>query len=344
MSNMSLTLLLETCRSSYTKTNYIKRLNHFKKFLGMELDDFVELDNKTIEKHVMMYIIELKKIVNPNTVPTYLTPVRSFLIMNDVLLNWKKIQKFFPNRVKLTGQSAYSTEDVQKMLNVTTKLYNKALIHVLASTGCRVGAIGQIKMKNIRDVEHGCKMIKIYAGDIEEYTTFLTPEASYAVDQLIKQRKSKGEDITDESFLFNKKRYKSLGRVSASMIIKRITVKANIRGEKHDGRYNVQICHGFRKRFNTILKQNNEVNDNAIEKMMGHRNGLDGTYLQITDEELLEHFMKGVLDLTISNDQRLVIEKNQLEQEKIELEIKFEKRLARLEKLGTFKDDSTKTE
>ena len=61
MSDISLTLLLETCRSSYTKTNYIKRLNHFKKFLGTELDDFVLLDNKTIEKHVMMYIIELKK-------------------------------------------------------------------------------------------------------------------------------------------------------------------------------------------------------------------------------------------------------------------------------------------
>lgn len=335
MSSISLTLLLETCRSSYTKTNYIKRLNHFQKFLDMELDDFILLDDKTIEKHVMMYIIELKKIVSPNTIPSYLTPVRSFLVMNDILLNWKKIQKFYPSRVKLSGQSAYSTEDVQKMLSVTTKLYTKALIHVLASTGCRVGAVGQIKMKDVRDVDHGCKMIKIYAGDIEEYTTFLTPETSYAVDQLIKQRTDKGENITDESFLFNKKRYESLGRVSASMIIKRVAVKANIRGEKHDGRYNVQICHGFRKRFNTILKQNNNVNDNAIEKMMGHRNGLDGTYLQITDEELLGHFMKGVVDLTISDEHRLKLETIELQKEKVELENKYEMRLKRLERLQT---------
>ena len=221
------------------------------------------------------------------------------------------------------------------MLSVTTKLYTKALIHVLASTGCRVGAVGQIKMKDVRDVDHGCKMIKIYAGDIEEYTTFLTPETSYAVDQFIKQRTDKGENITDESFLFNKKRYESLGRVSASMIIKRVAVKANVRGEKHDGRYNIQICHGFRKRFNTILKQNNNVNDNAIEKMMGHRNGLDGTYLQITDEELLGHFMKGVVDLTISDEHRLKLETIELQKEKVELENKYEMRLKRLERLQT---------
>ena len=110
------------------------------------------------------------------------------------------------------------------------------------------------------------------------------------------------------------------------MIIKRIVVKANIRGEKHDGRYNVQICHGFRKRFNTILKQNNEVNDNAIEKMMGHRNGLDGTYLQITDEELLEHFMKGVLDLTISDEHRLKLETIELQKDKQKLKNQLEEK------------------
>ena len=301
----------------------------------MELDDFVLLDNKIIEKHVMMYIIELKKIVSPNTIPSYLTPVRSFLVMNDILLNWKKIQKFYPSRVKLSGQSAYSTEDVQKMLSVTTKLYTKALIHVLASTGCRVGAVGQIKMKDVRDVDHGCKMIKIYAGDIEEYTTFLTPETSYAVDQLIKQRTDKGENITDESFLFNKKRYESLGRVSASMIIKRVAVKANIRGEKHDGRYNVQICHGFRKRFNTILKQNNNVNDNAIEKMMGHSTSipLDTRYMTATDERLFEEFYKGVTGLTIDSEARDQIKIRELEKKAIPNEQKiFEKIMPQVRK------------
>ena len=38
--------------------------------------------------------------------------------------------------------------------------------------------------------------------------------------------------------------------------------------------------------------------------MLGHRNGLDGTYLQISDERLFEEFYKGIKDLTISDEFR----------------------------------------
>ncbi len=37
--------------------------------------------------------------------------------------------------VKRSGSSAYSTEDVKKMLDVTTKIRNKAIIHFMAFTG-----------------------------------------------------------------------------------------------------------------------------------------------------------------------------------------------------------------
>jgi len=62
---------------------------------------------------------------------------------------------------------------------------------------------------------------------------------------------------------------------------------------------------------------------------------LDGTYLQITDEELLGHFMKGVVDLTISDEHRLKLETIELQKEKVELENKYEMRLKRLERLQT---------
>jgi len=59
-----------------------------------------------------------------------------------------------------------------------------------------------------------------------------------------------------------------------------------------DGRYDVQADHGFRKRFNTILKMDNGVNYNMAEKLMGHRNGLDGVYFTPTLEELFTEFAK----------------------------------------------------
>ena len=113
---------------------------------------------------------------------------------------------------------------------------------------------------------------------------------------------------------------KQLSTFAITGVIARSANNSSIRGQKKNGRYSEQLVHGFRKRFNTILKLNNEVNDNAIEKMMGHANGLDGSYLQITDDKLFEEFKKGILDLTVSDDERDKAKITQLEVEKSEFE------------------------
>ncbi len=71
--------------------------------------------------------------------------------------------------------------------------------------------------------------------------------------------------------------------------------KRNIK--KCDGRYDVQIAHGFRKRFNAVLKMDNLVNYNIAEKMIGHKNGLDGVYFTPTLDELFAEFKKVIRKL-----------------------------------------------
>jgi len=70
----------------------------------------------------------------------------------------------------------------------------------------------------------------------------------------------------------------------------------------------------FRKRFNTILKLNNDVNSNIAEKLMAHKRELDGTYLQPTQEECYREFVKAIPELTVSSQER----------QKIEIEMKQE--------------------
>lgn len=334
--------MLESIHNEQSKGYYKRCLDRFQEYTGKELDDLIEISSKEFTKIVMSYIISLKSQVSPNSIPTMLAPVKRFCVMNDVLLNWKKIEYLFPDQVKVTGQSAWQTSDVQKMLNVTTKLSSIAMIHLLASSGCRVGGLVGLRIKDITNVKHGFKMVKVYAGEMEEYTTFLTPEASYAYDEYIKHRMDSGEEITPTCYVFRHRtsEYKQVDRTAVNMRLKRIIGKANLRGQKVKGssdhrgiRYTTQLLHGFRKRFNTILKENNDVNDNAIEKMMGHKNGLDGTYLQITDEKLLEHFMKGVVDLTVSNEHRLKLETIELQKAKDELSIEHEQRFDKIEKM-----------
>ena len=325
----SLNKLLETCNTVSTKDNYVQRIEKFHEFIEIGLDELVKLDHKEIDDIVTDYILSIKHRYNPNSIPTMIAPVKAFLEMNDILINWKKLFRFFPDKVKVSGQSAWKTEDVQKMLNFSRKLSTRAMIHLLASTGCRAGGIVGLQIKHVTNMDHGYKMITVYAGDKEEYVTFLTPEASFAYDEHIKSRMDRGENVDAESYVFVQKNGRPVDRHAMYMVLKYVTVNANLRGDMvtgavKGGRYRTQLCHGFRKRFNTVMKLNNEVNDNAIEKMMGHKNGLDGTYLQIPHEMLLENFMKGAIDLTVSDEHRLKLETIELQKEKQELEAQIQ--------------------
>ena len=50
----------------------------------------------------------LKQTVSTNSIPIYFAPIELFCVMNDVELNFKKIRKLFPDKVKKCN--AYGTQ------------------------------------------------------------------------------------------------------------------------------------------------------------------------------------------------------------------------------------------
>ena len=317
----------ESIKSNSTRKKYIYLVKLFKNYYKIkDFDGITKFDKTELQKMVETYVIHIKKEINPNTMPSYINPIKTFLEVNDVDLNWRKIKRLYPAKIKRSGNSAYQTKDVKLMLEVTPQIRNKTLIHFLASSGVRVGAVEDLQLRHIRDMPLGCKMVLIYEDSTEEYNTFLTPEASIALELYLSERKSNGETLNGDSPLF-RERYqlasakpKALSTEAIQGVIKRSVTNASLRGQKKNGRFSEQLVHGFRKRFNTILKLNNDVNDNAIEKMMGHTNGLDGVYLQITPEKLFEEFKKGIMDLTVSDEERDKAKIQELELEKSELQ------------------------
>jgi len=323
----SLEIFQESLKSPESVKMYTFIVKKFMKYHGIkDFDSVVKIEKSELQKMVETYVIYLKKNISPNSIGAQVNPIKTFLEANDIDLNWRKIKRLFPALVKRSGSSAYSTDDVKRMLDVTSQLRNKAVIHFLASSGVRIGAISDLKIKHIRDMPLGCKMITVYEGSIEEYHTFLTPEASSCLDDYFNQRRKNNEILTDESPLFRKRyqiastKARPITKSAIQAIITRALTNSSLRGQKKNNRYSEQLAHGFRKRFNTLLKLNNQVNDNAIEKMMGHSNGLDGTYFQGTVEQLFEEFSKGISDLTISDSERLKIKNEKLEMENKESE------------------------
>jgi len=105
---------------------------------------------------------------------------------------------------------------------------------------------------------------------------------------------------------------------------------------KNGRRYDKAANYGFRKRFNGILKMNNNVNSNIAEKLMAHKKGLDGAYLKPTIEQCFTEFAKAITDLTIDDSERKNLKIEKLEKEKSEHEkdrIEVEDLRKRLEEL-----------
>ena len=335
----SFQIFKESLKSKQSVRTYSYLLDRFRTHFSFTgYDEIVSTPKKKIQHYVEQYVIHLKETMNPNTVQTYVNPIKLFLEQNDIDLNWRKIKRLYPELKKHSGKSAYQTEDVRKMLDATTQLRNKTIIHFLASTGIRVGALTELKLKHLRDMPMNCKMVTIYEDSTEEYHTFLTPEASGYLKRYLDERKKGGENLTDESpiiretFQFADKKPQHITVRAIQGVLDRAVQNAGIRGQKMGGRYGTQLVHGLRKRFNTILKLNNEVNDNAIEKMMGHKRGLDGAYFQGTDEQLFDEFSKGITDLTIDQNERQQVEIEKLKEENNANE-KLTKRLENIEKM-----------
>ena len=292
------------------------------KFCELEnYEGLLKLKPEKINRLIEDWIMELKETNSPNSIPTMYYGIELFFSMNDVTLNMKKLRRMFPAKVKRSGDKPYTTDNIQKILSVTRYKRDRAFILFLVSTGARVGVMDDLKLKHIEEIGNGCKSVLMYANYEEEYYGFLTPEASAAMDEYFAERQEDGEKLTPESPVFRTTwskgviTQKPLTVTGAKNIIYRALKHARIKRNKIGNNYDVQLDMGFRKRFNTILKLNNDVNFNIAEKLMAHKRGLDGAYLKPTRDQCFYEFSKAISELTVSSEERQKLKIEQQEKQ-----------------------------
>ena len=306
-------------------------MKKFKRFAGVNsLDELLYSDQKAIQEKIEDYVIYLKNKINPNSFLTQLSPVFLFYELNDVILNKVKIKKMFPARIKVQGFNAYTREDIRMMLENTTKKRGKAMVLIFASTGCRVGGLIDLTMKDISDIPNtDCKCLRFYTGFPEEYYSFLTTEATKYLYEYFQERIDNGEKFTDDTPIISSyERYnvkyttpiltsKPMTRLAISHALEHM-LKKQKRSRDVGGRFCIPTTHGFRKYFNRTLKMREGCNISVCEKLMGHSVtiSLDNSYLPMDKEELFAEFEKAIPDLTIREDERQLLRINQLEKDR----------------------------
>ena len=88
-----LELLMASLKSIDSRGNYKRNYLRFLEFTGMKNgQQILDTTPKKLTMIIIEYVLDLSERVNPNTIPSYLSCVRSFLEINDVELRWKKIK------------------------------------------------------------------------------------------------------------------------------------------------------------------------------------------------------------------------------------------------------------
>jgi site-specific recombinase XerD len=201
-------LFLESIKSPETRRVYTTYFQKYLQYPGSV--KIVEQTNaRKIEDHIISFIISMKEQSKTfAAIHNYVSAIIKFYTVNDVVLNSTKIYRFMPDKKKSNKDRAYTHEEILQLLNVADERM-KVMILLLSSTGMRIGAIPELKLRNLEKIsmDSGPTLYKItvYENDKEEHFTYCTPECTKAIDNYLSMRSRYGEKISANSYLIRER-------------------------------------------------------------------------------------------------------------------------------------------
>ena len=262
------------------------------------------------------------KEITAATLRNYVKSIRLFCEMSDIPLPWKKITRGFPKSRRYAIDRAPTLEEVQKIMEYPDRRI-KPIISLMASSGIRIGAWDYMRWCDMEPMLKSGRIVAakliVYAGEEDEYFTFITPEAYQELEKWRKFREDSGEKMTKTSWvmrdLWNAKEGYTHGLVSIPKKLRVSGIKSLIEEALWTGgirkklepdrkRHEFQAAHGFRKWFKTRCELAGMKSIN-IEILMGHSIGISDSYYRATETEVLEDYLRAVEYLTISDESKL---------------------------------------
>jgi len=355
-------IFVNAIKSPATKVAYVNSLKRYMNHLKLtEADDLIRLgaDKKVIESQLIDYIMSLRQAgISYNTIQHLVVPIFTFYTRNDIFLNRKKVFDYLGEYKRIVRDKAYSTEQIGQALQ-SADLRMKMIIHILAGSACRVGALPSLTLGNLTKIpDFGLYKIVFYVSTNNEYYSFVTREGAQSINDYLLYRQRCGEKLS-----FNEKTNRwepedtPLIRLSfdmndslqASRQIKPITyqglrmalathlIRCGLRQPEHPTEHNkrvrksVSLSKGFRKRAISIFIEAG-LNHEIRELLVDHATGLDAAYFRPSEKQVLEEYLKAEPLLTIDSSLRLQQEVETLRVNKSEME-EFRYELEQLKEL-----------
>ena len=171
---------INAIRSPATKRGYENSLKRYMNHLKLrEADDLLlhQTNPRLIETQIIDWIMTLRNGgVSYATIKFLVAPIFTFYQLNDVIINRKKVLRYLGEFKRVVKDQAYTTEQIQKALQNADQRMRMILL-LLASTGCRIGALPSIlHLGNLTRIpDYDLYRITFYEGTNNEYYTFCNP-------------------------------------------------------------------------------------------------------------------------------------------------------------------------
>jgi hypothetical protein len=278
-------LFVYAIRTQITRDYYLRRLRTFFDFINLlpkanierRCNHFAAIaikdHNWTFDKIISFLQYQKERVereeITAATLYNFVKALKLFCEMSDITISWKKITRGLPKVRRFADDRAPTIEEIRKMTEYPDRRMN-AIVYTMASSGIRLGAWDYLRWKDIEPIKKDgiivAAKVTVYAGDEEEYFTFITSEAFYELETWINYRKDTGEIIDKNSWvmrqLWNTKEGYYHGIVTEPVKLKSSGIKRLIERslwtqgirKKSDikrKRYEFQTDHGFRKWLKT---------------------------------------------------------------------------------------------
>jgi integrase len=314
----------EVLKSPATIKSYEVHMKKFFNYAKTDYEELAKMDKESIEELMFGYITFLKRktqkigVPNPNSYNPIMAPIQTFLEQNDILLNWKKIKRWYPDKKEVSNQLPYLTEHIQQMLALVNCPRDVALIHLLACTAVRVGSVYAMKIQDIHFIDDGA-VIEVTKSKTRPYRTCLTPECTTALKNYLDTRKN----TSDNDALFtirNNSRPLTNGSIKGFMKPIRNKIGLN-EGKGKKSPKSISMNHGFRKRVEIIFAKAGI--DSLFRKYMTNHEvtlSVHNYGRGVSDADLWNEYKKAIPELTVSDVARLDA-KHKKEKEELTKEI-----------------------
>lgn len=295
-----------------------------------------------------------RKEITAGTIRNYVKAIKLFCEMSEIDIPWKRITRGLPRAKRFANDRAPTLEEIRTVILYPDRRI-KAIVYTMVSSGARLGMWDYLRWGHITPITRNGEVVaaklKVYAGEEEEYFSFISPEAFREIDKWIIYRKDSGEDITKESWVMRNLWNVTLAPLSKSpqknqdipttdisgrglvsipkklksQGVKRLIMRAlyaqGLRKRLEDGkkRHEFQSLHGFRKWFKTRCELAGLKSIN-VETLMSHSLGISDSYYRATESELLEDYLKAAPFLTISQENQLILENHEIKRRNVALE------------------------